>query len=80
MSGAKEYPLYIGNKASELRVKSAKDKMSGVRSSSRGSRRAKSAQGTRRTCKSSRKLLVYFNPSNFKEIQIHFVEIPKSQD
>jgi hypothetical protein len=80
MSGAKEYPLYIGNKASELRVKSAKDKMSGVRSSSRGSRRAKSAQGTRRTTKSSRKLLEYFNPSNFKEIQMHYGEIPKSQD
>ena len=30
MSSANDYPLYIKNKASELRVKTAKDKMTGV--------------------------------------------------
>jgi len=75
MSRTKDFPLYIPNRASELRVKSAKSKMSGVRSRSKR-RRAKSARGTR----SSRNVLEYFKPENFKAIEMHYGEKPKSLD
>jgi hypothetical protein len=80
MSSAKEYPLYIDNIASKLRAKSAQKKREGVRSRSINSRRAKSANVARRTARSNRNPLEYFNPSNFEKIQMHYGENPKSQD
>ena len=79
MNNTKEYPFYIKNRSSDLRVKSSKDKMASIKSRSKN-RRAKSSQSVRRTVRSKRSVLDNFNPSNFKEIQMHYGEKPNSQD
>ena len=71
-----KYPLYIPNRASELRVTSSKKKLSsnGRRSSRSRSRRVLSAPGVGLSAKTNN------TPKQFEEIQMHYGEKPKSPD
>ena len=68
---------FIDNNAYRLRVESAKARMSGYRSRTR-SRSRRSRLGQRRT--RSRNALEYFNPENFKAIEMNYGETPNPPD
>ena len=84
MSSSKsKYPLYIPNRSSQLRVTSAKKKLSknSRRSLIPSPRRVFSAPGVRRSAKTNnRNVLELFKPENYEKIQMHYGEKPKSPD
>ena len=75
-SSTSEYPLYIPNRASELRVTSSKRKLSsnGRRSSRSRSRRVLSAPGVGRSAKTNN------NPKKTQDVHMHYGEKQKSPD